>query len=405
MDTPATLASSLPFVLLIPTRGEPLQVPFGSYEDLRKWCDEQVSVWSWVAAGEVGPQYGQQLQEARSIFQAMVRARDTLADAIAKRATTNAVPEAQFDAARTLITNSTKIPGFFCTQQPEGAMLKQLANFPYAAAAAWLVLIGRHQWTPQLAMAQGVCAATYLLEATSGTDRYRDSLNSTIARFAADLSKGTQDQIRLVDSLQSLQDRLAAASQDFSVRTDAQLDSSEKRLAALLATAESSLRALERTYDSGLSLKAPVTYWRKKRTRHLWLSVLFGGIMGAFFAVLGYELRDISSLLVPHGTEPTTIQNLSVENVLYVLTVLTLVFWCGRILVRLFLGQVHLAIDAGHRAIMAETYLSLLRDGGAAPEDKAIVLTSLFRPVSTGIVRDDALPPTLPATLAGGITR
>ena len=73
----------------------------------------------------------------------------------------------------------------------------------------------------------------------------------------------------------------------------------------------------------------------------------------------------------------------------------TLGVWVIRIAVRLFLSNFHLQTDAEERAVMVNVYLSLLEDDKAdmSPDDRRIILQALFRPTSTGIVKDDAAPP------------
>jgi hypothetical protein len=75
---------------------------------------------------------------------------------------------------------------------------------------------------------------------------------------------------------------------------------------------------------------------------------------------------------------------------------LTFAFWFERIFVRLLLSQVHLYTDASERVVMAKTYIALLREGqGMKDEDRRLILQALFRPAVTGIVKDDAIPPTV----------
>lgn len=82
---------------------------------------------------------------------------------------------------------------------------------------------------------------------------------------------------------------------------------------------------------------------------------------------------------------------------------LTMFLWTMRILVRVYMTEHHLAIDAESRASMAQTYLALIKEGAATDDDRKIVLASLFRPVVDGIVKDDAMPAITPAALLSGI--
>jgi hypothetical protein len=78
----------------------------------------------------------------------------------------------------------------------------------------------------------------------------------------------------------------------------------------------------------------------------------------------------------------------------YILLV-TLAFWFIRLLVRIFLSNIHLENDASERVTMAKTYLALIRDGSfEGKEHIGTILAALFRPTGDGIVKDEGLPPT-----------
>ncbi|WP_425487836.1 DUF6161 domain-containing protein [Microvirga lupini] len=58
-----------------------------------------------------------------------------------------------------------------------------------------------------------------------------------------------------------------------------------------------------------------------------------------------------------------------------------------------------MGIDAEERATMVKTYLALTEKHAADEKDRALVLASLFRPTTDGIVRDDGAPDMSPAAL------
>jgi hypothetical protein len=72
----------------------------------------------------------------------------------------------------------------------------------------------------------------------------------------------------------------------------------------------------------------------------------------------------------------------------------TLSFWLIRLLVRIFLSNMHLENDAAERVTMAKTYLALLRNDNVPKGDGInTVLAALFRPTGDGIVKDEGIPP------------
>ena len=74
------------------------------------------------------------------------------------------------------------------------------------------------------------------------------------------------------------------------------------------------------------------------------------------------------------------------------LLIVSVFFWAGRVMVRIYLSEHHLAIDAQQRATMAETYLALVHEEAANEKDRSIVLAALFRATNDGIIKDDSAP-------------
>lgn len=74
----------------------------------------------------------------------------------------------------------------------------------------------------------------------------------------------------------------------------------------------------------------------------------------------------------------------------------TLAFWVLRLLVHIFLSNLHLENDAAERVTMVKTYLALIRDGKLAGDGENLkaMLAALFRPTGDGLVRDEGIPPT-----------
>jgi hypothetical protein len=156
------------------------------------------------------------------------------------------------------------------------------------------------------------------------------------------------------------------------------------------------------SYIESLKLETPVALWEARAVIHdvgfkklrgwaIGAGIVGAAIVAVLAAVLLYVIDDDGSGKALH--------KLIVAASLSLLAV-TLFLWLMRLLVRALMSEQHLAIDARARSAMAHTYLALLKDDGNITEkDRAIVLASLFRPVTDGIVSDDALPLISPATL------
>lgn len=156
-------------------------------------------------------------------------------------------------------------------------------------------------------------------------------------------------------------------------------------------------------YQEFMKLKAPVDYWRAKAEQHKASSKAYrnhliwhGGWMAPVLLLLLSGMA-FASYKTADPTKPFVAQFVFVAIGILITTV---AFWAARIVVRLYMSEHHLAIDAEERATMAMTYLALIERGAADEKDRALVLAPLFRPTSDGIVKDDAAPEFSPAAIA-----
>lgn len=145
-----------------------------------------------------------------------------------------------------------------------------------------------------------------------------------------------------------------------------------------------------------LRVRAPVIFWNEQAAKHEEKArVLRSGswITGA----AGLAIVAIASTLVvqwitraePFKAQPT-VQLFSM--IAAVALISSLYLWLMRLVVRFYVSEIHLATDASSRAALTTTYLALLKEDAVKPEDRAIVLTALFRPPQDGIVKDDGMP-------------
>jgi hypothetical protein len=83
--------------------------------------------------------------------------------------------------------------------------------------------------------------------------------------------------------------------------------------------------------------------------------------------------------------------------------VTTIIFWIGRVLLRIYLSDRHLLTDAEERIAMVQTYLALTDEGKMEPTDRALVLAPLFRSAADGIVKDEGPDASLAGIIAKAI--
>ena len=177
-------------------------------------------------------------------------------------------------------------------------------------------------------------------------------------------------------------------------------------------TAQQELNNIKNTYDQHMAIAAPVDYWETKRIKHRDMTRISGvAVILGMISVGGYlssQMNSINQALIA----PTTLLPIAASSVHATSSVIAatpasatwqlgsflmlavLGFWFIRLLVRIFLSNMHLENDAAERVTMAKTYLALIRsDSLSKDENIDTVLAALFRPTGDGIVKDEGLPP------------
>lgn len=135
-----------------------------------------------------------------------------------------------------------------------------------------------------------------------------------------------------------------------------------------------------------MKLKAPVQYWKDNCEHHKKAAKNFG------IASL------ILSLIIFLPIAYVAWEILATEEIIWgkvgvVAFTSSLAIWLIRVLVRMYLSHNHMQMNSQERVVMTQAYLALISEGGAtSDEERNLVLQAIFRPISTGIVTDDAAP-------------
>lgn len=156
-----------------------------------------------------------------------------------------------------------------------------------------------------------------------------------------------------------------------------------------------------------MKLQASVEYWNAKGARHrdaikwsrsiLIVFVLFGSV----FLVTALLWIATTAIELTEKSRGDTAIYLKFAAIGAIIT--TIVFWIGRVLLRIYLSDRHLLTDAEERVAMVETYLALTNEGKMEPADRTLVLAPLFRSAADGIVKDEGPDTSLAAIIAKAI--
>lgn len=139
-------------------------------------------------------------------------------------------------------------------------------------------------------------------------------------------------------------------------------------------------------YRNQMKLKAPVQYWQENVLHHK-KSAKYFGIASLILSLLIF----LPIAYVAWGILAT--ETIIWGKVGVVAFTTSLAIWLIRILVRMYLSHNHMQMNSQERAVMTQAYLALISEGGASSDDERnLVLQAIFRPVSTGIITDDASP-------------
>lgn len=156
---------------------------------------------------------------------------------------------------------------------------------------------------------------------------------------------------------------------------------------------QADLTALKETYDSFMQLHAASEYWASKKKEHVNGKKLFARLV-ALSSVLGGVFIYFTALnILPESTASDIIpwRNLGIFALMS-----TISFWVIRLCTKLMLSHIHLYADAREREVMISTFLALLRRDESREtlknSDIALVLAPIFRPSTTGVIKDDGGP-------------
>jgi hypothetical protein len=252
---------------------------------------------------------------------------------------------------------------------------------------------------------RGVIAAHEGLAGTGSTARksVQDALGSLLKKLAKQQRRAEDKADQLDQRLEAWEIRrkhqfvrLSAAGREARSQFSSSMTSEVERLSKATSDSIVSINAVQRTFEEFMRLKAPVTYWRTKAIEHRDRARV-AAVIGMTFTIglMIYAslsgVHQLISLVETVGKETGQWQSGYVVLTIAA-SMLTVAFWIGRLISRTYVSHSHLAIDAEERAVMVETYLSLTKDNLVSDAERILVLTSLFRASSDGLVKDDASP-------------
>lgn len=174
---------------------------------------------------------------------------------------------------------------------------------------------------------------------------------------------------------------------DASAEAQDRIDKLKEKLEDETSSAKERINNFVEAYKSEMQLQAPVSFWEENKKFHR--------NRAKYFGIASLIISPIIFVMITWiGWEVLSTEKVLWGKVGVVIFATSLAVWLIRILVRMYLSHNHLELSSQERIIMTKSYLALLSEGGASsPEERQLVLQSIFRPAATGIITDDGAPP------------
>jgi hypothetical protein len=281
------------------------------------------------------------------------------------------------------------------SESPQGRYLTGLAKISVDVANAAVHLMGRaDQYKGRLPddfrrRAPDFLAAAVAVQAMSLAEPV----------ISADLDAIREDGRRAVDRLEGREQQFSEESRSELERLGTERKRQAEQHGALLAEQRESFESLLESvksnfeeirghYENQLALQSPVGYWRSvkegARKAALFWGAVFAVLVVALVILIAGEAPAIRDFLATTERESLA--------VIFAVAFSTVVIWALRMVARIFLSNYHRSVDAAERETMVKTFLALRREKHIGNEELALVLAPIFRPGTTGLVKDDAAP-------------
>lgn len=178
----------------------------------------------------------------------------------------------------------------------------------------------------------------------------------------------------------------------------------DKKFDNFYSLAQESITNNEELYREKLRLEAPAKYWKDRAIKlknesdeYLnWLiKISIYGALILFIILIALGNNFYSHIFSDHI--------LGIKWSLILITIISIVAFIIRLLARLYMSSLHLSRDAEEREQLTHFYLSLKKDTSIEPEERQLILQSLFSRADTGLLKEDSSP-TMPSSFVDKFT-
>lgn len=405
---------------------------FQTVGDIQKWLDEEKEFWRWMNEAPASNHHSavtdliagyqhlhqnsqKQIQRAEQKWRQL---RPTINEQYAIKADTSNSDETRKQAGDRIDQQSSELESALqeLTSQLRSTITTDILNSQsylsrFDPAAHFLKEIAEKDPSEALFALDQI-----LLEAKQSGERRRVELSGRMfaTLYARNLNKKVRHDQKAFEKaimtwseeLGDFKSRYETQEQEFNTITDRHASAEvswttrsnemAEDFAAMRKQKEDDLANLKETYEAHMQLKGPLVYWRGKRREHAKGKIQMGwgtGLSGFFGALL---IAGSAYLFLPVSGASDSIPWRSIG---FFVLISTFVLWLVRLFVKLMLSHIHLYADAREREVMISTFMALVRRKesreGLSKADLALILAPIFKPSTTGVIKDDGGPTTL----------
>lgn len=163
--------------------------------------------------------------------------------------------------------------------------------------------------------------------------------------------------------------------------------------------ANNNINSNEELYREKLRLEAPADYWNKRAKK---LKNESNDYLDWLIKISLYGSFLLFTLLISLGNNfYQNVFNDYIKGIkwsLILITIVSIIAFIIRILAKLYMSSLHLSRDAEEREQLTHFYLALKKDTTIEPEERQLILQSLFSRADTGLLKEDSSP-TMPTSI------
>ena len=359
---------------------------FETGQDFIAWVNEQKNIYSFFNNVQNRHNEYQLSRELARHWQQLIDVSDQLSQQQADEeqyATTLEILVNEFQKklkAKEIFTSDASFAGF--VQE----LAKKNPNVA-AAALAYFMDFNLNNW--DMDVARGVQTAIDWERDFSGrVEQEESSLQSMKDSWDGEFNRQRDEADKTQQRLECLCKRADTLIKAQQKRFDSSVESYDERLEKALDEANAKLENITRTYDEKLALHSAVRYWGLQEKYHKKRSIGFGVVTAIVAGLVLWGIYEYAKYFLDMD-----IKTIPVSRLVTMAIITTFGIWAVRLSANLFMAHTHLKTDAHERRTMMHTYLSLLRKGeGPKDDERQLILQTLFRPGTTGMIKEDAGP-------------